>query len=155
MPNLLFCIHQRNSEGIGGSEGESGWLSGVKGVVGRVIWRNRKEEVSDESIQEELKQVKVVVGEMFSQLEEEVCYVGRKGFWTIPIKDGNGGASVNDRVTKVNFGGRKVKDRGDTESDETEGLEVRKRSPLEIMICTNEKGRRGKTSVKGREGPII
>ena len=26
-PNLLFCIHQWDSEGIGRSEGESGWLS--------------------------------------------------------------------------------------------------------------------------------
>ena len=62
---------------------------------------------------------------MFSQLKEEVCNVGGDGFWAIPIKDGKGGASVNDRIPKVNFGRREVKNGGDTEGNETKGLEVR------------------------------
>ena len=33
-PNLLFCIHQWDSEGVGGCEGESRRLSGAKRIVG-------------------------------------------------------------------------------------------------------------------------
>ena len=60
-PNLLFCIHQRNREGVCRSKWECGGLSGSKRVIGRVVWRDRKEEVSNESIQEGLEEVKVVV----------------------------------------------------------------------------------------------
>ena len=49
-PNLLFCIHQWDSEGVGRSEGECGRLSGAKRVVGGVVWGNREEEVSNKSI---------------------------------------------------------------------------------------------------------
>ena len=63
---------------------------------------------------------------MFPQLKEEICNVGGKGFWTIPVKDCNGGASVNDRVPKMNFGRREVKDRRDAKGDEAKGLEVGK-----------------------------
>ena len=59
-------------------------------------------------------------------MKEEVCNVGGKGFWTIPIKDSNGGTGVNNRIPKMNFGRREVKDRGDAEGDETKGLEVGK-----------------------------
>ena len=62
---------------------------------------------------------------MFSQLEEEIGYVRREGFWAIPIKNSDGGASVNYRIPKVNFGRREVENRGDAEGDETKGLEVR------------------------------
>ena len=53
---------------------------------------------------------------MFSQLEEELCYIGREGFWAIPIKNGDSGASMNNGISKVDFGGRKVKDWGDADS---------------------------------------
>ena len=49
-PNLLFCIHQRYSEGVCQSEGESGRLSGSQGVIGRVVRGYGEEEVSNESI---------------------------------------------------------------------------------------------------------
>ena len=48
---------------------------------------------------------------MFSQLEEEICYVGRKGSRTIPVKDSDSGASVNNRIPKMNFGRGEVEDR--------------------------------------------
>ena len=51
-PNLLFCIHQRNSEGVGRSKGEGRRLSGAKGIVRRVVRRYGEEEVSHKSIQE-------------------------------------------------------------------------------------------------------
>ena len=62
---------------------------------------------------------------MFSQLEEKVCDIGGEGFWTIPVKDGNGWASVNDRVPKMNFRGSEIKYGGDAKGDEAKGLEVR------------------------------
>ena len=49
-PNLLFCIHQRNSEWICGSEWECRGLSWSERVVGRVVRGYGKEEVSNESI---------------------------------------------------------------------------------------------------------
>ena len=49
-PNLLFCIHQRYSEGVCQGEGEGRGLSRAKRVVGGIIWGDREEEVSDESI---------------------------------------------------------------------------------------------------------
>ena len=49
-PNLLFCVHQRYSEGICRCEGESRRLGRVKRVVRGVVRRDREEEVSDESI---------------------------------------------------------------------------------------------------------
>ena len=61
-PNLLFCIHQWDSEGIRRGEGESGRLSRSEWIVGRVVRRDRKEEVSDESIEEGFEEVEVVVG---------------------------------------------------------------------------------------------
>ena len=63
---------------------------------------------------------------MFSQLEEEIYYIGREGFWTVPVKDGDSGASVNNGIPKMNFGRREVEDRGDAEGYETKGLEMRK-----------------------------
>ena len=33
-PNLLFCVHQWNSEGIGRGKGKCGRLSRTKGVEG-------------------------------------------------------------------------------------------------------------------------
>ena len=62
---------------------------------------------------------------MFSQLKEKICNVGGEGFWAIPVKDGNGGTSVNNRVPKVNFGRREIKNGGDAEGKEAKGLEVR------------------------------
>ena len=62
---------------------------------------------------------------MLSQLEEEICYVRRESFWAIPVKDSNGGTSVNNRVPKVDFGRREVKHRGDAKRYQTEGLKVR------------------------------
>ena len=59
-------------------------------------------------------------------MKEEICNVGGKGFWTIPIKDCNGGASVNDRIPKMHFGRGEVKDGRDAEGNEAKGLEVRK-----------------------------
>ena len=50
MPNLLFCIHQWDSEGIGGCEWECRRLSRSKRMIGRVVRRDREEEVSNESI---------------------------------------------------------------------------------------------------------
>ena len=75
---------------------------------------------------------------MFSQLKEEVGYVGREVFWAIPIKNSNSGTGVNNRVPEMNFGGREVEYRGDTEGDQTKGLKVRERSPLKIMIRADE-----------------
>ena len=54
---------------------------------------------------------------MFSQLKEEICYVGGKGFWAIPIKYGDSGAGVNDRIPKMNFGGWEVEYGGNTDGD--------------------------------------
>ena len=62
---------------------------------------------------------------MFPQLEEEIRNVGRKGFWAVPVKDSNGGASVDDGVPKVNFRRREVENGGNAEGNETKGLEVR------------------------------
>ena len=58
-------------------------------------------------------------------MEEEICYVGRKGFWAIPIENSDGGAGMDDGIPKVNFGRREIKDWGDTKGDQTKGLEVR------------------------------
>ena len=60
-PNLLFCIHQRYSEGVCWGEGECRGLSRLEGVIGQVVWRYREEEVSNESIQEGFEEVEVVV----------------------------------------------------------------------------------------------
>ena len=49
-PNLLFCVHQRNSEGISGCEGEGRRLSGSEGMIRQVVRGYREEEVSNESI---------------------------------------------------------------------------------------------------------
>ena len=57
-------------------------------------------------------------------MKEEICNVGRKDFWTIPIKDCNGGTGVNDRIPKMNFGRREIKNGRDTKGDEAKGLEV-------------------------------
>ena len=54
---------------------------------------------------------------MFSQLEEKLCDVGREGFWAVPVKDSNGGASMNDRVPEMNFGRREVENGGDAEGN--------------------------------------
>ena len=62
---------------------------------------------------------------MFSQLKEEICDVGGKGFWAIPIKDCDRRTSVDNGIPKVNFGRREVKNGGDAEGDETKGLKVR------------------------------
>ena len=51
---------------------------------------------------------------MLSQLKEEISYVGRKGFWTVPVKNGDCGTSVNNGVPKMDFGGREVENWGDT-----------------------------------------
>ena len=58
-------------------------------------------------------------------------------------------------VSKVNFGRREIKDRGDTEGDEAKGLEMREGSPLKIMICADEEREGGETCVKSREWPIV
>ena len=50
-------------------------------------------------------------------MKQKVCYIGRKGFWTVPVEDHNGGTSVNNRIPKVNFRRREVKDRGDAKGD--------------------------------------
>ena len=49
-PNLLFCVHQRYSEGVSRSKGECGGLSWLERVVGGVVRGYRKEEVSNKSI---------------------------------------------------------------------------------------------------------
>ena len=49
-PNLLFCVHQRYSEGVSRSKGECGGLSWSKRIVGGVVRGYREEEVSNESI---------------------------------------------------------------------------------------------------------
>ena len=36
-PNLLFCVYQRYSEGVGQGKGGCGWLGRLKRIVGRVI----------------------------------------------------------------------------------------------------------------------
>ena len=56
-PNLLFCIHQRYSEGVCRGEWECGWLSRVKRIVRGIVRRYREEEVSDELIQKGLEEV--------------------------------------------------------------------------------------------------
>ena len=61
-PNLLFCVHQRYSEGVGQGEGESRWLSRSEGIVGGVVRGDGEEEVSNKSIQKELKEVEIVFG---------------------------------------------------------------------------------------------
>ena len=63
---------------------------------------------------------------MFSQLEEKVGDVGREGFGAVPVEYSDGGTGVNNRIPKMHFGGREVKDRGDAEGDEAKGLEVSK-----------------------------
>ena len=63
---------------------------------------------------------------MLSQLGDEICYVGREGFQTIPVEDSNGGAGVNNRIPKMNFGRREIKDGGDAEGNEAKGLKVGK-----------------------------
>ena len=50
MPGLLVCIHQRDSEGICRGERKCWGTSGMKGVVGLIIWRDGEEEVSGETI---------------------------------------------------------------------------------------------------------
>ena len=47
---------------------------------------------------------------MFSQLEEKVGNIGGKGFWAVPLKNGNSGTSVDDRIPKVNFRRGEVED---------------------------------------------
>ena len=54
---------------------------------------------------------------MLSQLKEEICNVGGKSVGAIPIKDCNGGASVNDRVPKMNFRRGEVENGGDTKGN--------------------------------------
>ena len=49
-PNLLFCIHQWDSEGVGRGEWECGGLGWSEWIVGRVVGRDGEEEVSNESI---------------------------------------------------------------------------------------------------------
>ena len=65
-PNLLFCIHQRDSEGVGRGEGESRRLSRAKGIIRRVVRGYGEEEVSDESVKGRFKEIELIVGEMFS-----------------------------------------------------------------------------------------
>ena len=84
-------------------------------------------------------------------MKKEICYVGGEGLWAIPIKYGNGGTGMNDGVSKMNFRGGEIKDWGDAKGDKAEGLKMRKGPPLKVMICTNEKRRRGKTCIEGRE----
>ena len=62
---------------------------------------------------------------MLSQLEEEIGYVRREGFWTVPVKNSDGGAGVNNGIPKVDLGRREVKDRGDTKDNKTKGLKMR------------------------------
>ena len=50
-------------------------------------------------------------------MKKEFGYVRRKGFWTVPVKDGDSGAGMDDGVPKVNLRGGEVKDRGDAESN--------------------------------------
>ena len=59
-------------------------------------------------------------------MKQKVGNVGGKVFWAIPIKDCNGGTSVDDRIPKMYFWGRKVKNGRDAEGDEAKGLEMRK-----------------------------
>ena len=92
---------------------------------------------------------------MFSQLEEEIRNVGRKGFWAVPVENGIGGTSVNYRVPKMNFGRREIKNWGNTEGYQAEGLEMREGSLLKVMICTDEERGRGEPCVEGREWPIV
>ena len=54
---------------------------------------------------------------MFSQLKEEICDVGGEGFWAIPVKDGDGWTSVDDRIPKMNFRRREVKNGRDAKGD--------------------------------------
>ena len=55
----------------------------------------------------------------------------------------------------MNFGRREVKYGGNAEGDEAEGLEMRERSPLKVVIYTNEKRRGSESGIEGREGSII
>ena len=50
-------------------------------------------------------------------MEEEVCYVRREDFWAIPVKDGDGGTSVNNRIPKMNFGRGEIEDWGDAKGN--------------------------------------
>ena len=54
---------------------------------------------------------------MFSQLEEEISYVRGKGFWAIPVEDGDSRASMDDGIPKMDFGRGEVKNWGNTEGD--------------------------------------
>ena len=54
---------------------------------------------------------------MFSQLKEKIGYVRGERFRAVPIKDSNGGASMNDRVPEMNFGRREVENGGDAEGN--------------------------------------
>ena len=92
---------------------------------------------------------------MFPQLKEEICNIGGEDFRAIPIKNSNDGASMNYRIPKMNFGRREVENWGNTECDETKGLEMGKRPPLKIVICANEERRGGETCVESRKWPII
>ena len=58
-------------------------------------------------------------------------------------------------IPKMDFGRREIKDGGDAEGYQTKGLKVRERSPLKIVIYTNEERRGSETGVEGREGPIV
>ena len=62
---------------------------------------------------------------MFSQLKEKVCDVRGESFWAIPVEDGDGGTSVDNRVPEMNFRGSEIKYGGDAKGDEAKGLEVR------------------------------
>ena len=92
-------------------------MSWAERVIRRIVWGYREEEVSHESIQEGFKEVEVVVWQVLSQLEEEVCYVGGKRFWAIPIKNSDGGTGVDNRIPKVNFGRGEVENRRDAEGN--------------------------------------
>ena len=60
---------------------------------------------------------------MFTQLEKEVGYVRREGFWAIPVEDSDSGTGVNNRIPKVNFGRREVKNGGDRSEERRVGKE--------------------------------
>ena len=50
-------------------------------------------------------------------MKEEFCYIRGEDLWAVPIKNSDSGAGVNDRIPKMNFRRREVKDGGDTKSD--------------------------------------
>ena len=54
---------------------------------------------------------------MFSQLKEEVGYVRREDFGTIPVKNSDSGTSMDDGIPKLDFGRGEVKNWGNTEGD--------------------------------------